>query len=155
MALYLNGKQIGKEQVYADNIPMSASDSDTIAEKMDDKVDKADYTADMLPITSGGVSTKSYIDSGLSGKADKSTTCRYIQTTITWNANTNRFDIPSQSPRPVQAQQCLIGRNSSTGALYALWYVSTDENFSLGAVLSGTAPTSGQTCYINYVVPNS
>lgn len=95
------------------------------------------------------------VDNELSGKADISTTCKYIQTTITWNANTNRFDIPSQSPKPVQAQQCLIGRNSSTGSLYALWYVSTDENFALGTVLSGNAPTSGQTCYVNYVIPNT
>lgn len=36
---------------------------DDIENELDDKVDKADYTADMLPITSGGVSTKSYIDS--------------------------------------------------------------------------------------------
>ena len=112
--------------------------------------------AEQLPITSGSATnTKDYIDSGLSAKADISTTCKYIQTTITWNANTNRFDIPSQSPLPVQPQQCLIGRNSSTGALYALWYVSTDGNFSLGAVLSGNAPTSGQSCYVNYVIPNT
>ena len=112
--------------------------------------------AELLPIQSGSATnTKAYIDTGLSGKADISSTCRYIQTTITWNANTNRFDIPSQSPLPVQPQQCLIGRNSSTGALYALWYVSTDGNFSLGAVLSGSAPTSGQSCYVNYVIPNT
>ena len=109
-----------------------------------------------IPITSGSATnTKSYIDSGLSGKADISTTCKYIQTTITWNANTNRFDIPSQSPKPVQPQQCLIGRNSSNGSIYALWYVSTDENFALGAVISGSAPTSNQACYVNYVVPNT
>ena len=100
---------------------------------------------------SSGVTVKQKID----GKADISTTCKYIQTTITWNANTNRFDIPSQTPRPVQPQQCLIGRNSSTGALYALWYVSTDENFSLGAVISGNAPSNNQTCYVNYVIPNT
>ena len=88
-------------------------------------------------------------------KADTSITCKYIQTTITWNANTNRFDIPSGTPRPVQAQQCLIGRNSSTGALYALWYVSTDQDFQIGATLSGNAPTNGQTCYVNYVIPNT
>lgn len=113
-------------------------------------------TAELLPISGNDpTDTKTYIDSGLSAKADINTTCKYIQTTITWNANTNRFDIPSQSPRPVQPQQCLIGRNSSTGALYALWYVSTDENFSLGAVISGTAPSNGQTCYVNYVIPNT
>lgn len=67
MALFLNGKQIDKENVYADNIPMSASDSDTIAEKFDG------LTADLLPIESGSsTNTKDYIDSGLSGKADSS-----------------------------------------------------------------------------------
>ena len=66
MAFFLNGKQIDKENVYADNIPMSASDSDTIADKFDG------LNATNLPIQSGSATnTKDYIDSGLSGKADK------------------------------------------------------------------------------------
>lgn len=67
MALFLNGKQIDKEQVYADNTPMSANDSETIAEKFDG------LNATNLPIQSGSATnTKAYIDSGLSGKADTS-----------------------------------------------------------------------------------
>lgn len=131
-------------QINATEIPIESGSTTNTKDYIDNK------TASDIEYSSG-VTVKQKIDS----KADISTTCKYIQTTLTWNANTNRFDIPSQSPRPVQPQQCLIGRNSSTGALYALWYVSTDENFSLGAVLSGNAPTSGQTCYINYVIPNT
>ena len=78
MALFLNGKQIDKENVYADNIPMSASDSDTIAEKF------ADFTADLLPIESGSATnTKAYIDSGLSGKQSKIKTATFSGTTAT------------------------------------------------------------------------
>ena len=62
-------------QIYATEIPMSALDSDTVAEKLDEKVDTADYTAELLPIESGSATnTKDYIDSGLSGKADKTWT---------------------------------------------------------------------------------
>ena len=58
-------------QIYATEIPMSALDSDTVAEKLDDKVDKTDFDATLLPIQSGSATnTKDYIDSGLSGKAD-------------------------------------------------------------------------------------
>ena len=61
-------------QIYATEIPMSALDSDTVAEKLDEKVDTADYTAELLPIESGSsTNTKSYIDSGLSGKANTTT----------------------------------------------------------------------------------
>ena len=60
-------------QIYATEIPMSALDSDTVAEKLDEKVDTADYNAELLPIESGSATnTKAYIDSGLSGKADTS-----------------------------------------------------------------------------------
>lgn len=112
--------------------------------------------ASLLPITSGSsTNTKAYIDSGLSGKADKTITCKMVQTTLTFNSTLNRFTLPSGVTRPVQPQQCLIGRNSSSGAIYALWYVSTDENFQIGATLSGTAPANGNTCYVNYTVPNT
>ena len=54
-------------QIYATEIPMSALDSDTVAEKLDEKVDTADYTAELLPIESGSATnTKDYIDSKLS-----------------------------------------------------------------------------------------
>lgn len=88
-------------------------------------------------------------------KADKIITCKMVQTTLTYNSSLNRFTLPSGVVRPVQPQQCLIGRNSSTGSIYALWYVSTDENFQIGATLSGSAPANGNTCYVNYVIPNT
>ena len=77
MALYINGQKVdGGTNLYANNIPMSPSDSDTIAEKLDDiedelddKVDITDFYATNLPIESGSATnTKDYIDSGLSGK---------------------------------------------------------------------------------------
>lgn len=112
--------------------------------------------AEQLPIESGSATnTKDYIDTGLSGKADNSNTCKMIQTTLTYNSTLSRFTLPSDVARPVQPQQCLIGRNSSTGAIYALWYVSTDENFQIGATLSGSAPANGNNCYVNYTVPNT
>lgn len=46
-----------------------------IEDELDDKVDTADYTAELLPIQSGSATnTKDYIDTGLSGKADTSDT---------------------------------------------------------------------------------
>lgn len=49
-----------------------------IEDELDDKVDKADYTADMLPIESGSATnTKDYIDTGLSGKADTGDLANY------------------------------------------------------------------------------
>ena len=43
-----------------------------IEDELDDKVDTADYNAELLPIESGSsTNTKSYIDSGLSGKQNK------------------------------------------------------------------------------------
>lgn len=81
MALFLNGKQIDKEQVYADNTPMSASDSETIAEKFDG------LNAELLPITSGSsTNTKNYIDSGLTNKLNKSA-LKYIVGTGQTDAN--------------------------------------------------------------------
>lgn len=59
-------------QIYATEIPMSALDSDTVAEKLDEKVDTTDFYATNLPIESGSsTNTKDYIDSGLSGKQAK------------------------------------------------------------------------------------
>jgi len=112
--------------------------------------------AEQLPIESGSATnTKDYIDNGLSEKADKSITCKMVQTALTYNSTLSRFTLPNGVTRPVQPQQCLIGRNSSTGSIYALWYVSTDENFQIGATLSGSAPSNGNTCYVNYTVPNT
>lgn len=99
--------------------------------------------------------SNSAVVNGLSGKADISITCKMVQTTLTFNSTLNRFTLPSGTPLPAQPQQCLVARNSSTGAIYALWYVSTDQNFQIGATLSGTAPSNNQTCYINYTVPNT
>ncbi|MBQ1297329.1 MAG: hypothetical protein IIY21_25010 [Clostridiales bacterium] len=51
-------------QIYATEIPMSALDSDTVAEKLDEKVDTTDFYATNLPIESGSATnTKDYIDS--------------------------------------------------------------------------------------------
>lgn len=94
-------------------------------------------------------------ETALGGKADTTVTCKMVQTTLTYNSTLNRFTLPIGVTRPVQPQQCLIGRNSSTGSIYALWYVSTDENFQIGATLSGSAPSNGNTCYVNYTVPNT
>lgn len=45
MALYLNGKQIDKEQVYADNLPVSSSDSTNTKDYIDNlKVERQYYT---------------------------------------------------------------------------------------------------------------
>ena len=132
-------------QIYATEIPMSALDSDTVAEKLDEKVDTADYNAELLPIESGSATnTKAYIDSGLSGKG------KLVKAFVTYNGTA--FTIPNDVDKPTQAQMCVVGRNSSSGAFYVLWYNSSDQNFLLGAVISGANPTNGQGCPIWYVV---
>lgn len=105
----------------------------------------ADYTAELLPIESGSATnTKSYIDSGLSGKG------KLVKAFVTYNGSV--FTIPNDVDKPTQVQMCVVGRNSSNGSFYLLWYNSSDQTFLLGAVISGTAPTSGQGCPIWYVV---
>lgn len=97
--------------------------------------------AEMLPIESGSsTNTKSYIDS--KGKL--------VKAFVTYNGSA--FTIPNDADKPTQAQMCVIGRNSSNGSFYLLWYNSSDQTFLLGTVISGTAPTSGQGCPIWYVV---
>lgn len=132
-------------QIYATDIPVSALDSDTVAEKLDDKVDTSDFLATNLPITSGSATnTKDYIDTGLSGKGE------LVKAFVTYNGSV--FTIPNDVDLPTQPQMCVVGRNSSTGAFYLLWYNSSDQTFLLGAVISGATPTSGQGCPIWYVV---
>ena len=107
--------------------------------------EEGQITADNLPISSSDpTNTKDYIDTGLSGKG------KLVKAFVTYNGSA--FTIPNDADKPTQAQMCVIGRNSSNGSFYLLWYNSSDQTFLLGTVISGTAPTSGQGCPIWYVV---
>lgn len=116
-----------------------------IEDELDGKVDTTDFYATNLPIESGSATnTKDYIDSGLSGKS------KLVKAFVTYNGTA--FTIPNDVDKPTQAQMCVVGRNSSNGSFYLLWYNSSDQTFLLGAVISGSAPTNGQGCPIWYVV---
>lgn len=138
-------------QIYATEIPMSALDSDTVAEKLDEKVDTADYTAELLPIESGSsTNTKDYIDSGLSGKADK-TSAVYIATysfNKTINATTQTtyalgrtdFNLPANAVA-VSTFLCENIANSvnAGGLVYSAYVNPTANNVVEGAIYNGTA----------------
>ena len=109
------------------------------------QISVADLNAKLLPITSGSsTNTKEYIDTGLSGKG------KLVKAFVTYNGSA--FTIPNDVDLPTQPQMCVVGRNSSNGSFYLLWYNSSDQTFLLGAVISGSAPTNGQGCPIWYVV---
>lgn len=48
-------------------------------------------------------------------------------------------------------QMSVIARNTSTGALYVLWYDNSIRGFRVGKVLDGSSPTNGQSCVIWYL----
>lgn len=48
-------------------------------------------------------------------------------------------------------QITVITRNRNTGAIYALWYDSSVTGFRVGAVISGSNPSQGNTVDIQYL----
>ena len=138
-------------QIYATEIPMSALDSDTVAEKLDEKVDTADYNAELLPIESGSATnTKDYIDSGLSGKADK-TSAVYIATysfSKTINATTQttysilrtNFNLPKNAVVvSVFLRENIANLVNAGGLVYSAYINPTATNAVEGAIYNGTA----------------
>lgn len=47
-------------------------------------------------------------------------------------------------------QVALIGRNTSNGALYVVYYNTNNQAFYIASTLSGNAPTEGQRIHLQY-----
>jgi len=50
-----------------------------------------------------------------------------------------------------RGQITVITRNRNTGAIYALWYDNSVTGFRVGAVISGSNPSQGNTVDIQYL----
>lgn len=85
----------------------------------------------------------------LNNKID-SVNARLVSTFLTYDSDLQRFKLQSGVPYPAILQLCLVGRNTSTGAIYVVWYDATNHNFWLGATISGNAPTNGQNVNVQY-----
>ena len=92
----------------------------------------------------------------VSEKADKNQTCKLVQTYVVYDSTDSAFKLPSTvKDKPTMTQMTIVGRNTQTGALYALWWNTVSEWFQLGATITGSAPANGNSCYIQYTVPNT
>lgn len=110
----------------------------------------ADYTAELLPIESGSATnTKDYIDSGLSGKADK-TSAVYIATysfSKTINATTQTtyvlgrsdFNLPANAVAvSVFLRENIANSVNAGGLVYSAYVNPTATNAVEGAIYNGT-----------------
>lgn len=146
-------------QIYATEIPMSALDSDTVAEKLDEKVDKTDFDATELPIESGSATnTKDYIDSGLSGKANtgdiptRTDFIRYEDKTLGSIEFTNAYYlIPSESrPTVPSGYMFLMGVMLDYGSIQSgtSAIINIDQN---GTYLFGIAGSKYSNVKVRYI----
>lgn len=68
--------------------------------------------------------------------------------TITYNSADSAFiaDTP-----PIDSKDLVVvGRNTNTGAIYAMWYRAASHGFRISATLYGNAPANGDTCVVQY-----
>lgn len=97
-----------------------------IEDELDDKVDTADYNAELLPIESGSATnTKDYIDSGLSGKADT--------TTVNQKQNANVMNIVKtySSGSSIDALQDIITEYGKVNMLFAFSVAGVGQYFGM------------------------
>lgn len=80
-----------------------------------------------------------------------SVNARLVSTFLTYDSTSQRFKFQSGVPYPAILQLCLVGRNTSNGAIYIVWYNATDHDFLLGSVISGNQPTNGQNINVQYL----
>ena len=118
-----------------------------IEDELDDKVDTADYNAQMLPISANDpTNTKDYIESGLSGKADSSTT--YTKTevdNIVAGRKCSTYSIVTLDTLTSTEQtfNTYGGRKFSDYDLYIFAFGSSDKNFRRTVVLTKSQWQSG------------
>ena len=107
----------------------------------------ADYTAEMLPIESGSATnTKDYIDSGLSGKADSSTTYTKSEVDNIVDArkcSTYSIITLNTLTSTEQTFNTYGGRKFSDYDLYIFTFGSSDKNFRRTVVLTKSQWQSG------------
>lgn len=129
-------------QINATEIPMSASDSDTIADKIDG------LNAATLPIESGSsTNTKDYIDSGLSGKADTTALpkVKYTEINVSFD-NTGEGRLFTNSRKLIVGLVDLTTDSNYTGYCaffdgnhtYIKGFSRTQQAFTSGAIANTT-----------------
>ena len=91
------------------------------------------------------------IDDLSTNKIDKS---KVIETTLVYSTETSRFEyVSATAPRPaIGTQVCVVGRNRSSGAIYALWFNSSADAWLIGGTINGAAPSNNDEVLIQYTV---
>ena len=67
---------------------------------------------------------------------------------LTYNSTTGKFEPPANTPKLADAQITFVVRNVQTGAVYVIYYVYSENAFSIAATIHGNAPSNGQNAYI-------
>lgn len=70
---------------------------------------------------------------------------------LKWDSALNGFPV-SVIPRSGSGQCTFVGRNTNTGAIYAVWFANGNNTFRVGAVISGSAPNQGEEISISYPI---
>ena len=68
---------------------------------------------------------------------------------LTYSSTDSYFPVTGTPKNGVQI--CVLGRNISSGAIYALWYSHTQRAFRIGATLTGNAPSNGDKVVVQYL----
>ena len=124
-----------------------------IVDKLDELVGAVRPTASDIPLTppSGMTSTNvqdgfNEINQSLSDLGEK-----LVNTRLICNSS-GYFPLNSGDTPPYnRGQITVITRNRNTGAIYALWYDNSVTGFRVGAVISGSNPSQGNTVDIQYL----
>ena len=74
---------------------------------------------------------------------------RMVSMYTSYDATSQTFQVPDEH-KPHEGQVVCAGRNLSNGAIYLLWYDSSVHGFHVGAIVSGNAPSDGESVTIQY-----
>ena len=67
---------------------------------------------------------------------------------LTYNSTSGRFEPPANTPKLADAQITFVVRNVQTGAIYVIYYVYSENSFSIAATIQGNAPSNGNNAFI-------
>lgn len=105
--------------------------------------------AQLYPPTSTSSSYNNYLPSSGGTLLNSN---NIVNSLVTYNSSQNGFVLTSGVQKPPLNQLTFIARNISSGAIYALWWDDANSIFKIGATISGSAPSNGNQCAIQYMV---
>ena len=80
---------------------------------------------------------------------------RLVSIKINYSAANAAYILPSTARVPAEANQLtLTVRNTSTGAIYVVWYQTTIRGFIIGDVITGNPPADGNPAAFSYIGAN-